>query len=126
MVGKITLRIGKYNIVRSRREPFPVMLSRSLSWVPPFCCNLVASWGYFYDQQNTVLSVQIEVCSPIQDTMFVLCWIYDSTRIKENNLLLYVWIQRNINRLYNTNIVQLFNLVLVIISLSSNTDILNT
>jgi hypothetical protein len=46
MLGKITLRIGKYN-VSARRDPFPVMLSRGLSWVPPGCCNLVAAWVFF-------------------------------------------------------------------------------
>jgi len=47
MLGKVTLRIGKYN-VSARREPFPVMLSKGLSWIP----QVAAIWwqhGFFND-----------------------------------------------------------------------------
>ena len=37
------------------------------------------------------------MCSFFKDTSFVLYWIYDTTRIEENYLLLSVWMQRNID-----------------------------
>ena len=47
MLGKITLRIGKYK-VSARREPFPVMLPRGLSWIPPRLLQFGGSMGFFF------------------------------------------------------------------------------
>ena len=43
----VKLPVGQENIMLVPGESFPVMLSRVLSWIPPGCCNLVATWVFF-------------------------------------------------------------------------------
>jgi hypothetical protein len=68
MLGKITFRIGKYN-VSARRKPFPVMLSRGLSWIP----QVAAIWwqhGFFF----MTLYASMFICYNFNGSGILLFW----------------------------------------------------